>query len=127
MKHLLPLTCALLLASACQGPQADDAAICNDVIRRVCSSPLCDGLNERLALGGNGCVDVVTARAGCNAEGFAWGDNDRPSRDRVLECRLPLIRSGDSVTNAPACTDIDEMFDRCADIERLLGTDGGTQ
>lgn len=127
MRKFLFASAALVAALfACQGPPADDAAVCRDVVRRVCAEPLCETMQQRLGIGRD-CISALTTRAGCDEDGFAWGENNRPSRDRVLECRLPLIRSGDSVDNSPSCTDIDEMFDRCNDMERLLTLDGGTQ
>lgn len=124
MKQLFFVAAAVLFVAACQGPAADDAAICTDVVRRVCSEPLCETMQQRLDVG-RACVETLSLRAGCDTENFSFGEENRPDRARVLECRLPLIRSGDAVGNAPACGDIDEMLDRCPDIERYLG-DGGT-
>lgn len=70
------------------------------------------------------CLADLTQRVGCANDEFTWGEAGRPTRERILDCRLPLIRSGDDVTRAPRCEEVEETFDRCPDIERLF--DGGT-
>ena len=74
---------------------------------------------------GDQCVSVLTAAAGCpspanpaDGDPFAFTS---PSRDRVLECRIPLLRQGDETTVHPACTDVDEFFATCPDVVKFLG------
>ena len=109
-------------AFACQGPPAEDAAICQDIVNRLCAEPLCDVVTEELKVGAS-CLDDLAARAGCGSEGFAFGEQGRPTRERILECRLPLVRGGDSTTRAPTCDQVEESFLRCPDFLRFF--DGG--
>ena len=44
-----------------------------------------------------------------------------PSRARVLECRLPLVRAGETIDVHPACDDVDETVRVCPDVVRFLG------
>jgi hypothetical protein len=123
VKPLLLLSALLVVATACHGPAASDAALCTDLSTRLCATPVCPVVTERLKPGKD-CLADLSARAGCDAESFTWGDNGTPSRDRILDCRLPLIRSGDDVSRAPRCEEVEETFDRCPDIATLF--DGGT-
>lgn len=123
VKHVLSSAFFLLLALACQGQSAPDAALCDDLVNRLCAEPVCQVVTERLKPSSS-CVEDLGGRAGCASADFAWGENGTPTRERILDCRLPLIRSGDSVTSAPSCEQVEESFDRCPDLERLF--DGGT-
>ena len=124
MKRALLLGSLLCLAiAACQGPPADDAAICKDVVNRLCAQPLCEVVKQELKVGSD-CIDDLNARASCDADGFAFGEAGRPTRDRMLECRLPLIRTSAAVTSAPRCEEVEESFLRCPDLPRFF--DGGT-
>ncbi len=79
-----PLACLL----ACSGPPAPDAALCQDVISRVCLARTCAGVSEQLALGNNDCQGLLLQRTGCGDDAFAFTE---PSRERVLSCRQPLV------------------------------------
>lgn len=123
MKRAFILGVIVGAAFACQGPPAEDAAICRDIINRLCAPPICDAVTEDLETGLN-CIEDLTARSGCGSDDFVFGEQGRPSRERMLECRLPLVRSSDSVNSAPRCEEVEEAFARCADLPRFF--DGGT-
>ncbi|MFL5349058.1 MAG: hypothetical protein ACJ8AT_30025 [Hyalangium sp.] len=103
---------------ACSGPAAPDAALCQDVITRMCLARPCPGVNEQLALGNNDCQSTLLARTGCGAEEFAFSE---PSRDRILSCRLPLVRQSTDPNRAPACEDVAEVLQSCPDVINFLG------
>lgn len=111
------LWAATALVSACSGPPAPDAALCEDVITRLCLARSCPGVDEALAPGGD-CQATVLARTGCDAQGFAF---TTPSRDRVLTCRLPLVRRSTSPEKAPTCDEVAEVQRDCPDLIQFLG------
>lgn len=108
----------LIWVSACSGPPAPDSALCQDVITRMCLSRTCEGVNEQLALGSMDCQSTLEERTGCGAEEFAFST---PSRERVLRCRLPLVRQGTDPNKAPRCEDVDEVLEDCPDLTGFLG------
>jgi hypothetical protein len=103
---------------ACSGPPAPDAALCQDVIHRMCLARTCEGVNEQLALGSMDCRSTLEARTGCGAEDFAFSE---PSRERVLRCRLPLVRQSTDPGKAPTCETVDEVLEDCPDLIGFLG------
>ncbi len=112
MPRLL-LALALTLTFACAGPEAPDAAVCQDVLHRLCLAQTCEGLEERLAAGVD-CAQTLRARTGCGDETFSFS---QPSRDAVLECRRILVRSsGTGAESAPECEDVQATFDACPDL-----------
>jgi hypothetical protein len=113
------LTLGLLaLLSACAGPAAPDAALCQDVITRLCLARSCAGVNEQLALGNNECQATLLLRTGCGADEFAFSE---PSRERILTCRLPLVRKSTDPGRAPACEDVADVLEDCSDVMGFLG------
>ncbi|HVG62094.1 MAG TPA: hypothetical protein VNA24_26255 [Hyalangium sp.] len=109
---------SLAVVFACYGPPAPDAALCQDVISRVCLARTCPGVNEQLALGNNECNATLRQRTGCGEEDFTFTE---PTRERVLRCRLPLIRQGTDPGKAAACEDVDEVLEDCPDLMNFLG------
>lgn len=108
-----------LALTACHGPAADDSAVCQDVIVRLCSNPRCEVVTQSLNVT-NACIDELQVRTGCANVDFAFGENGAPTRERFLECRVPIIRAGDSKQTAPLCDDVSEAFDRCDDMVRFF-------
>ena len=108
-----------LLASvfACSGPPAPDSALCQDVIHRMCLARTCGDLNELLALGNSDCQSTLEARTGCGEGDFTF---TAPSRERVLHCRLPLVRQSTDPDKAPACEDVAEVVKDCPDLINFL-------
>ncbi len=113
----LALPTALVLLCACQGPPAPDAALCRDVIQRLCLSPVC-GVTQTQLQPGDSCDATLTARTGCGNDDFAF---TTPTRDRFLECRLPLVRLSTSHLVPPGCDNVAEMFSSCPDVVRFFG------
>ncbi len=110
---------AALFASllACQGAEAPDAAVCRDVLQRVCLARTCDGVPAQVPEG-DGCEETLRARTGCGDDAFTFGT---PSRDRMLDCRAILVReSGIDVGVAPACADAGETFAQCPELGTFL-------
>ncbi|HYH97876.1 hypothetical protein [Hyalangium sp.] len=103
---------------ACSGPPAPDAALCQDVITRMCLARTCTGVNEQLVLGNMDCQSTLQERTGCGGEDFAFSS---PSRERVLRCRLPLVRQSTDPAKAPTCEDVDEVLEDCPDLIGFLG------
>ena len=110
--------CAPFLS--CVGPPAPDAALCQDVIHRLCLGPRCAEVDAALAVG-DSCEQTLLSRTGCAAEDFAFAS---PSRAQVLECRLPLLRSGIGADQHPSCDDVAETVETCGDLIRFLGGPG---
>jgi hypothetical protein len=105
----------VLALVACSGPDAPDAAVCQDLIHRLCHAPLCPNVATTFGVSAD-CDATLLASSGCGEPGFQFTD---PSRDRVLSCRAPLLRSGDATTDAPSCSDIDETL-ACQDVVTML-------
>jgi hypothetical protein len=108
----------LALVFACSGPAAPDAALCQDVVTRMCLARTCAGVNEQLGLGNNDCQATLLERTGCGADEFAFST---PSRERILSCRLPLVRKSTDPGKAPACADVAEVVSSCPDVIDFLG------
>ncbi|MDY7226816.1 hypothetical protein [Hyalangium rubrum] len=109
-----PLACLL----ACSGPPAPDAALCQDVISRLCLARTCAGVNEALALGNNDCQPTLLQRSGCGEEAFAFSE---PSRERVLDCRLSLVKRSTDPGKAPTCEEVGTVVRDCPDVIDFLG------
>ena len=112
MRHLLLLALGLC---SCQGALAPDAAVCRDVVHRVCIPPRC---SRTATLGvDTNCEDTLLSRTGCEAADFEF---TTPTRERFLECRLPLLHAGKNAETHPDCLDVDQMLNECPDVERFL-------
>jgi hypothetical protein len=107
---------AVALLCACSGPPAPDAALCEDVIHRLCAARTCPGVNDQLALQLD-CRANLAERSGCAAEEFAF---TTPSRERVLACRQPLVRRGTSPEVAPTCDEVSTFLRDCPDVVQFL-------
>lgn len=110
----LVLACAPLLG--CVGSPAPDAALCRDVIHRLCHAPRCAVVDAAFPYEAQ-CEESLQTRSGCAAEDFSF---TTPSRARVLECRLPLVRVGTGVEQKPSCDDVAETIERCDDLVLFL-------
>lgn len=111
MKHPFipwPLFCL----AACSGPPAPDAALCQDVVTRLCLTSACPGVSAQLSPGLD-CEATLLERTGCEAEDFAFST---PTRERFLTCREPLLRQGITTEQAPACSDTLEFLSECQDV-----------
>lgn len=108
---------AVALLCACSGPDAPDAAVCEDVIIRLCYAQACPGVEEALQPGSN-CRATLLERTGCGADTFTFSE---PSRERVLTCREPLVRRGTSPEMAPTCEEVTEVRRNCPDVIQFLG------
>ena len=102
--------------AACLGSPAPDVALCRDVIHRLCHAPRCAVADAAFAYG-DSCEESLLTRSGCAAEDFTFAV---PSRARVLECRLPLVRAGSEVDQKPSCDDVTEVIERCDDLVGFL-------
>jgi hypothetical protein len=100
----------------CVGSPAPDAALCRDVIHRLCRTPRCAVVDAAFPYG-DACEESLQVRSGCAAEDFTFTS---PTRDRVLECRLPLVRVGTGVEQKPVCDDVAEALERCGDVTQFL-------
>jgi len=109
--------------ASCSGPAASDGALCHDLITRLCLGTRCPVVDTQLNPG-DACVQALEANTGCAIGALDDYQFTTPSRDRVLECRIPLLRQGDSISAHPDCADVDEMFTSCPDVVKFLG---GTQ
>lgn len=67
---------------------------------------------------GDVCQDGLLERTGCVAEDFTFRE---PSRERVLFCRLPLVRRSTSPGEAPTCAEVAEVQRDCPDLMDFLG------
>lgn len=108
---------AAAAVAGCSGPPAPDVLVCRDVIHRLCLEPLCGQVTFRLGVGGS-CESALEQRTGCAADDFAF---TAPPRERVLECRLPLLRAGIDPERHPDCADVGETLDLCTDVAQWLG------
>ncbi len=107
---------ASLTLVTCAGPEAPDPVLCRDVITRLCVSPHCSSVDAQLSPGTE-CVAALSMKTGCDSDSFAFST---PSRNRVLECRVPLVRLGAERTASPGCDNVDEMFINCPDVVAFL-------
>ncbi|MFN0063605.1 MAG: hypothetical protein ACKVPX_13945 [Myxococcaceae bacterium] len=108
---------ALALVSvqlSCIGPQAPDAVICQDVAARLCRSAGCTAVAGRLP--GSDCAALLVGQAGCGTPDYAFTS---PERERVLSCRITLMRSeDDAVLQCQAAAD---FLEACADVAAVYG------
>src|SRR5687767_13582951 len=104
------ILCASL--AGCNGEPAPDAAVCRDFIHRICIAPICEVVTQSLTPG-ESCDEDLIARTGCGADDFAFAAF---SRDRFLECRLPLMRAGASREAKPSCDDVEQSQEICPDV-----------
>ncbi|MDC0713482.1 hypothetical protein POL68_33770 [Stigmatella sp. ncwal1] len=102
---------------ACVGPPAPDAALCQDVLSRVCLARSCPGVSEQLGLGSQECFATLEARTGCGTEAFVLTE---PSRERLLVCRQPLVRRSTDPGKAPTCGEMAEVVRDCPDLTAFL-------
>jgi hypothetical protein len=108
----------VLFLSACVGPPAPDVEICRDVISRVCAQPVCTSAAVQLNLPTMDCEATLQTRTTCADVNFTFTS---PTRNRFLECRLPLVRESTTVGAKPSCDNVDESFRNCPDLVRFLG------
>ncbi len=110
------LTAALLSSLlACQGAEAPDAAVCRDVLQRLCLARACEGTPASVPQTDD-CEATLLARTGCGSEDFSFG-SPAPSRERMLDCRSLLVReTGVSPGVAPTCADVAETFTQCPEL-----------
>lgn len=112
-----PLFCLV----ACSGPDAPDAAVCRDVITRLCQAATCPGVAGRLPAD-EACEPALLARTGCGAEDFTFSE---PSRQRVLECREPLLSQSTSTAIPPRCEDAARLLTECPAVADFFLGGGG--
>lgn len=108
----------VLLSSACVGPDAPDVEVCRDVIERFCAAGSCTSLSTRLSLPTMDCVSTLEQRTGCSKPDFLFSTPDRAT---VLNCRLPLVRAGETRGTVPSCDDADETVRNCPSLVTFLG------
>ncbi len=92
--------------------------LCRDVIGRLCLPQYCPTAQSRLNLPEMGCEATLRARTGCDAEDFAF---KTPDRNRVLDCRVPLVRESTNRGAKPSCDVVDETLRNCPDLVTFLG------
>ncbi|XXF79215.1 hypothetical protein P2318_05525 [Myxococcaceae bacterium GXIMD 01537] len=117
--RLLALTAAALLC-ACSGPPAPDAALCEDVVIRLCHARSCPGLDAALEPGSD-CRATVLERTGCADDAFTFVE---PTRERFISCRLPLVSRSTSPDVAPTCNEVTQLQQSCPDVMQFLGGKG---
>lgn len=105
------------LVAACVGPPAPDAAVCQDVISRLCMPTRCSSVDSVLSVGDT-CEAVLLERSGCGAESFAF---ETPARARFLQCRAIVVQTGTGADVHPGCDDVSQMFNECTDVVTFLG------
>lgn len=111
-----PLVPLLLIVSSCAGPAADDAAVCQDLVTRLCAEPVCEAVTQTLAPG-SACSEELLRRTGCGDVAFQFST---PSRARFLECRAPLLRVSERTDVHPACEDVSGALSNCPDLVSFL-------
>jgi hypothetical protein len=115
-RTVIPCFLFTALVAGCSGPPAPDAAVCQDLIHRICLAPRCPGVDTALNVG-NDCEAQLLARTGCGSDGFAFS---QPTRQEVLQCRVPLLRGGNAPEQHPACRDVEEVLDTCGGLVTFL-------
>jgi len=110
---------AVAIAAGCSGPEAPDAALCRDVIHRLCLPERCAAVTFTLVVGDT-CEADLQARTGCQESNLAFAFPDPPGRARVLDCRLPLLRAGLDPEQHPTCPDVSDMLELCPDVTAWL-------
>jgi len=114
--------CAGLVA-ACSGPDAPDVAVCRDMIHRLCLPTLCTATSTTFAVAESTCEADLLSRSGCDVDTFTFPDP--PGRQRMLECRLALLRVGDSPEQHPDCADVGDFVTICGDVASFIATGVG--
>ncbi|MCY1016709.1 hypothetical protein [Pyxidicoccus sp. MSG2] len=114
---LWPLVCL----TACSGPSAPDAAVCQDVVNRLCQTATCPGVGPQLAPGSD-CQFSLEERTGCGAEDFAF---TAPSRERFLDCRELLLSNGTTTETPTSCDDAVRFLNQCQDVAGFFREEGG--
>ncbi len=107
-----------LLLGSCSGPPASDAALCRDVINRLCAAPICAEVTSEIPIIAD-CGTELTTRTGCATEAFMF--KAPLDRDTFLTCRVPIIRNGDNITDLPNCDDVADAFTECPLLVSFLG------
>ena len=105
----------LALAGACVGEPAPDVALCRDVAHRLCIAPRCSSVQSLWP--DATCEETMLARTGCASDEFVFTS---PTRERWVECRVMLVRSGTNVETKPDCLDVDQFLAECPDVGRFL-------
>ncbi|MCP3139173.1 hypothetical protein [Pyxidicoccus xibeiensis] len=105
-------TWPLLCLAACSGPDAPDAAVCQDVVIRLCQTAACPGVSDGLGVP-IPCESTLLERTGCGAEEFTFST---PTRERFLDCREPLLSRGTTTERPPACEDTTRLLTTCPDV-----------
>ena len=93
-----------------------DPALCRDLIHRLCLPERCEETDTALGTT-DACEAQLLSNTGCGEEGFGFAT---PSRKRILECRLPIVRAGDGIQTHPACVDVADMVRDCSDVVGFL-------
>jgi hypothetical protein len=118
MRAWLAGTLSAAIAAGCSGPPAPDVEICRDFIHRLCLPAVCPAAVTALSVGTN-CEADLLSRTHCFQDDFTFPDP--PGRDRVLQCRLPLLREGLDRGQHPSCQDVSDLVDLCPDVVAWLG------
>src|SRR5438105_4776596 len=108
--------CSILAGAlaSCAGPDAPDAAVCRDAIHRLCLPLPCGAVLLAFGVSTSDCEAALLARSGCASDAYAFPDP--PGRERVLECRLALLRAGGGPEQHPDCADVSDFVDLCRDV-----------
>ena len=112
-----PWPVALILVAACAGPAAPDAALCRDLIARLCVEPRCSEVDSRLSVSST-CEATLLSRTGCASDDFEFVD---PPRTAWLSCRAIVVRSGTTTGAHPLCNDVGDMLNTCSEVTAALG------
>lgn len=117
MRGLVASSVLCVSAFACAGPPAPDAALCRDVITRLCVAPVCGRAVTALSVGAEGCEATLLGRTGCDDDDFAF---TTPTRARFVECREPLVSATTTTGVKAPCEDVDRFLSGCADVQAFL-------
>ncbi|MDP1917501.1 MAG: hypothetical protein Q8L14_14770 [Myxococcales bacterium] len=109
---------SVVLVMGCSGPEAPDAAVCRDIVTRLCLGPVCDVTTQKLGVDAGTCESTLLMRTGCGSDSFSFMS---PTRAQVLDCRVPLLRQGTSQKVKSSCADVAEVFTDCPDLVRFYG------
>jgi hypothetical protein len=109
---------AVVLLLGCDGPEAPDAALCRDVITRLCLGPVCGVVETQLRVDATSCEATLTARSGCGSDAFGFA---APTRAQFLDCRVPLLRLGSSTQVKASCDDVAQAFTACPELVTFFG------
>jgi hypothetical protein len=117
MRAWLAVTMAAAIAAGCAGPPAPDAEVCNDLIHRVCLPQICPAAAAALAVTST-CELALQDRTRCDDPEFVFPES--LGRQRVLDCRRPLLREGLARDQHPSCQDVQDLLDFCPDVVAWL-------